>query len=113
VRLQSLSQEELLLLLRKVRAVYDTGKAASVISDEGIMAFMTHCFRKVGEAYFRTPRNTIKAFAQLLSVLEQNPTVDWRSLLAGVEVTKDNGRLADTTVEEGDDVDGDLTTIRL
>jgi hypothetical protein len=113
VRLQSLSQEELLLLLRKVRAVYDAGKTETVISDEGIMAFMTHCFRKVGEAYFRTPRNTIKAFAQLLSVLEQNPSVDWRSLLDGVEVTKDQGRIAETTVEEGDDVDGDLTTIRL
>lgn len=113
IRLQSLSQEELLLLLRKVRAVYDAGKDVSVISDEGIMAFMTHCFRKVGEAYFRTPRNTIKAFAQLLSVLEQNPSVDWRTLLDAVEVVKDNGRLADTTVEEGDDVDGDLTTIRL
>lgn len=113
IRLQSLSQEELLLLLRKVRAVYDAGKDVSVISDEGIMAFMTHCFRKVGEAYFRTPRNTIKAFAQLLSVLEQNPSVDWRTLLEGIEVPKDNGRLADTTVEQGDDVDGDLTTIRL
>jgi hypothetical protein len=113
IRLQSLSQEELLLLLRKVRAVYDAGKTTTVISDEGIMAFMTHCFRKVGEAYFRTPRNTIKAFAQLLSVLEQNPTVDWRALLDGVEVVKDNGRIADTTVEEGGDADGDLTTIRL
>lgn len=113
IRLQSLSQEELLLLLRKVRAVYDAGKDVSVISDEGIMAFMTHCFRKVGEAYFRTPRNTIKAFAQLLSVLEQNPSVDWRVLLESVDVAKDNGRLADTTVEQGDDVDGDLTTIRL
>jgi hypothetical protein len=77
------------------------------------MAFMTHCFRKVGEAYFRTPRNTIKAFAQLLSVLEQNPSVDWRSLLDDVDVAKDHGRVAETTVEEGDDVDGDLTTIRL
>lgn len=113
VRLQSLSQEELLLLLRKVRAVYDSGKTETVISDEGIMAFMTHCFRKVGEAYFRTPRNTIKAFAQLLSVLEQNPSVDWRSLLDDVDVAKDYGRIAETTVEEGEDVDGDLTTIRL
>ncbi|MCS4089025.1 ATP-binding protein [Rhizobium sp. BK176] len=113
VRLQSLSQEELLLLLRKVRAVYDAGKTETVISDEGIMAFMTHCFRKVGEAYFRTPRNTIKAFAQLLSVLEQNPSIDWRALLDDVDVAKDHGRMAETTVEEGDDVDGDLTTIRL
>jgi hypothetical protein len=113
VRLQSLSQEELLLLLRKVRAVFDAGRTTPLISDDGILLFMTHCFRKVGEAYFRTPRNTIKAFAQLLSVIEQNPAVDWRSLLDVVEVAKDNGRIADTTVEEGDDVDTDLTSIRL
>ena len=112
VRLQSLSQEELLLLLRKVRAVFDAGRDVTVISDEGVMAFMTHCFRKVGEAYFRTPRNTIKAFAQLLSVLDQNPDRTWQELIGDVDVAKDNGRLTETTVEEGGS-DDDLTTIRL
>nr|WP_250807242.1 ATP-binding protein [Neorhizobium tomejilense] len=112
VRLQSLSQEELLLLLRKVRAVFDAGGERSVISDEGIMAFMAHCYRKVGEAYFRTPRNTIKAFAQLLSVLEQNPDKTWKDLVEDVDVAKDGGRAAETAVEE-DVSDDDLTTIRL
>ncbi len=112
VRLQSLSQEELLLLLRKVRAVFDAGRDVTVISDEGVMAFMTHCFRKVGEAYFRTPRNTIKAFAQLLSALDQNPDRTWQELIGDVDVAKDNGRLTETTVEEGGS-DDDLTTIRL
>jgi hypothetical protein len=112
VRLQSLSQEELLLLLRKVRAVFDSGREGTVISDDGILAFMTHCYRKVGEAYFRTPRNTIKAFAQLLSVLDQNPDRTWQDLVGGVDVAADGGRAAETAVEEetGDD---DLTTIRL
>jgi len=112
VRLQSLSQEELLLLLRKVRAVFEAGGERRLVDDEGIMAFMGHCFRKVGEAYFRTPRNTVKAFAQLLAVLEQNPSVTWRELLGDVEVARDNGRAAETAVEEGGQ-DDDLVNVAL
>ena len=40
---------------------------------------MTHCSKRIGDAYFRTPRNTITAFVGMLSVLSQNPGVDWRS----------------------------------
>lgn len=112
VRLQSLSQEELLLLLRKVRAVFAAGGQGQLISDEGIMAFMAHCYQNVGEAYFRTPRNTIKAFAQLLSVLEQNPSIDWKALVGDVQIAKDSGRVDEMKIE-GADVDDDLTTVRL
>lgn len=112
VRLQSLSQEELLLLLRKVKAVFEAGSAGEVISDDGIMAFMAHCYQKVGEAYFRTPRNTVKAFAQLLSVLEQNPGTKWQTLLDQVDVASDAGRATETAIEEGSQ-DDELTTIRL
>ena len=42
---------------------------------------MAHCRQQIGDAYFRTPRTTIKAFCDLLSLLEQNPDRDWREVL--------------------------------
>lgn len=85
LRLQSLSPEDLLILLSNIRAVFALGDAsAGLVPDEALTAFMEHCDRRIGEAYFRTPRNTIKAFVQFLSVLEQNPGTDWRELLGGV-----------------------------
>ena len=56
---------------------------------EGLKAFMLHCSKKIGDAYFRTPRNTITAFVNLLAVLEQNPEVSWQQLLDQVEVLPD------------------------
>ena len=44
-----------------------------LVPDEALEAFMEHCSKRVGDAYFRTPRSTIKAFVNLLAVLEQNP----------------------------------------
>jgi hypothetical protein len=48
---------------------------------------MAHCEQRIGEASFRTPRTTIKAFIGLLAVMEQNDTADWRVLLdqTGIE----------------------------
>jgi len=59
------------------------------VPDEALHAFMVHCNQKVGEAYFRTPRNTIKAFLDLLAVLEQNPTADWRGLIGQTDIAPD------------------------
>ena len=50
---------------------------------------MHHCSDTIGDAYFRTPRNTIKAFAEMLSVLEQNKNIAWNDLVNSVEVSED------------------------
>ena len=52
---------------------------------------MAHCNQRVGEAYFRTPRNTIRAFVQMLSVLEQNPGATWQGLVGNADVGEDRG----------------------
>lgn len=96
VRLASLSQEEFYVLLEKLRDVYAFGDPTKyLLPDEGLRAFMAHCQQQLGEVYFRTPRTTITAFIDLLSVLEQNPTAQWQTLLGDVKVEKDNGGLAD------------------
>jgi len=124
INLANLSSEELYVLLDKIRLVYASGdRSALLVPDEALRAFMDHCFHKIGEAYFRTPRTTITAFVNLLAVLEQNPQASWRSLLGDVELAvdrnpelepleSDEGSGGPRVNEQGDD-DDELTAFRL
>lgn len=103
IRLQSLSPEELLILLANIRSVFALGDPARhLVPDEALAAFMAHCNQRIGEAYFRTPRNTIKAFVQLLSILEQNPSAQWSEIIGSVSVEED-----EPEIEQGGDGDDD------
>jgi hypothetical protein len=91
LRLGSLTQEDLYVLLTKLRHVHASGDpAAYLLPDDALVAFMHHCAGRIGEAYFRTPRMTIKAFCDLLAVIEQNPGLDWRQLLPSVQLTPES-----------------------
>ncbi len=109
VRLASLTPEDMFVLLANVRHVV-FGNDSS-FPDDALTAFMTHCSKRIGNAYFQTPRTTVTAFVNLLSVLEQNPGTDWRSLIGGVEISKDSGDdMSDTRDDEEDDA---LASFRL
>jgi len=87
LRLANLAPEDLLVLLGRLRHVYAAGdEGAYLLPDEALNAFMSHCANRVGDAYFRTPRTTIKEFVNLLAVLDQNPGVDWVDLIGRVEL---------------------------
>jgi hypothetical protein len=58
--------------------------------DNGLTAFMTHCSNRIGDAYFRTPRTTIKEFVNLLAVLEQNPGTEWAPLVGAVTLEEES-----------------------
>lgn len=103
IRLQSLTREELFVLLDKLRNIFAGGDPSRhLVPDEAFQAFMAHCEKKIGEAYFRTPRNTIKAFLDLLAVLEQNPATDWRDLVGSFEIAPD-APPAGGDIEDGDE----------
>jgi hypothetical protein len=116
VRLGSLSQEDFYVLLTKLRHVFASGDATKyLVPEEALTAFMEHCAKRIGEAYFRTPRTTITSFVNLLSVLEQNPQSSWRELLGRVEVVKDEGTEAEEPPEpsETPSASDDLASFRL
>ncbi|MCL8329447.1 ATP-binding protein [Pseudomonas juntendi] len=105
IRLSSLTPEDFYVLLQKLRNVYAFGVPEKfLLPDEAIPAFMAHCNQRLGEAYFRTPRTTITAFINLLAVIEQNPTADWRTLLGAVELSRDEGGQQDLEVEADDEL---------
>lgn len=90
LRLASLTPEDFYVLLTKLRHVYASGdEQAYLVPDEALKAFMAYCSSHVGDAYFRTPRTTIKGFCDLLAVLDQNPTADWRAQLDTVQLSPD------------------------
>lgn len=106
VRLSSLTPEDFYVLLQKIRHVYAGGEEAKyLLPDQGIVSFMEHCSKRIGDTYFRTPRTTITAFINLLAVIEQNPGTSWNALVGGLEVTLDTGGISDVAedVGEGDE----------
>ncbi len=90
LRLPNLMPEDIFVLLGKLRNVYASGDPHQhLMPDEGLSAFMEHCSKRIGDRYFRTPRNTIKEFLSLLAVLEQNPGIHWQELLPNVRVEEE------------------------
>jgi hypothetical protein len=104
VRLPNLTEEEMYVLLRKLRHVQAGGSEEDyLVPDQALVAFMEHCSERIGAEYFQTPRNTIKAFVQLLAVLDQNPDAEWQELIGGVEVDDDVEPSREDIVSDGDD----------
>lgn len=90
IRLQSLTPEEMYVLLDRLRLLWASGDPQKLpVPDEALDAFLRHCSQKIGDDYFRTPRTTIRAFLDMLAILEQNPGADWRSLVGDIQVTPD------------------------
>ena len=111
IRLANLTPENMYLLLSNIRRVMhpDDGDA---VPDEALTAFMDHCSTRIGDAYFRTPRNTVKEFVNMLTILEQNPGTDWRTLLGNVSVEQDS-ELAMNEIPPEEEDDDKLSTLRL
>jgi len=87
LRLATLTPEEMFVLLSNVRSVM---QPEDPLPDEALTAFMAHCSNRIGEAYFRTPRNTVGAFVKLLGMLPQNPGTAWHDLLERVDIDADH-----------------------
>ena len=87
LRLANLSPEDIYVLLTKLRHVYASGDpTAYLVPDDALIGYMRHCASRIGDAYFRTPRETIKGFLDMLALLDQNPGLDWRSVIDAVHL---------------------------
>lgn len=114
LHLASLTPEELYILLKNLRHVYAYGDTSKyLVPDESLKTFLVHCSQTIGDAYFRTPRNTIKAFLDMLAVIEQNPDISWQQLLDSVEVEKEKDSDIDMEYTEDAQEDDELTDFKL
>ncbi len=105
IKLSNLTPEDCFVLLHNIRRVFARGKdEEKCLPEDGIVAYLQSCQKRMGSAYFQTPRETIKDFIGLLNVLEQNPSADWKSLIAGIKTTTTTGE--DPPVPEVDEMSG-------
>lgn len=115
VRLASLTPEDLFVLLSNVRQVMQAEEGK--LPDAALEAFMHHCSERIGESYFRTPRNTVTAFVNFIAVLEQNPGIDWSDLIEKVDVQSDQGDdlsdIDEATGGQSNDGNDNLVSFRL
>jgi len=108
VRLGNLMPEDIFVLLTRRRHVYADGDPARyLVPDETLTAYMAHCAARLGDAYFRTPRETIRGFLDLLALLEQHPDLHWSELVRAVDLAAPAGP-EPTTID-----DDELTRFRL
>jgi hypothetical protein len=119
LRLQNLSPEDLFVLLQNIRRVHAFGdEAKSIVPDDALVAVLKKASETLGADYYKTPRDIVRSFVGLLSVLEQNPGRDWRSFLGDGFLTKsDKPASTEEEVAAGvpppKDTEDDLETFKL
>jgi hypothetical protein len=113
LHLASLAPEEVYVLLGNLRHVFASGDPEKyIVPDEALASFLEHCSNKIGDAYFRTPRNTIKAFVDMLAILEQSDTLKWHQLIERVDIQQEiNTDMPE--VETDTSEDDELATFKL
>lgn len=113
LHLAGLAPEEIYVLLGNLRNVFASGDPEKyLVPDDALAAFLEHCSKKIGDAYFRTPRNTIKAFVDMLSVLEQSDNIKWHQLIERIDIQEEiNTDMPE--VESETDENDELSTFKL
>ncbi len=107
LRLANLAPEDVFVLLTKLRHVYAGGDPTRyLVPDQALTAYMAHCARRIGDAYFRTPRETVRGFLDLLALVDQHPDLRWSALLDTIDVVPAH----DPDLSPDDD---ELTSFRL
>ncbi len=87
IRLLPLDHNEVFVLLKKLKAVFDYNYKTEIdISDNEIQSFMEEIFNKPGATEFLTPREVIRDFLNILSILRQNPNIDKNKLFNEIEI---------------------------
>ncbi len=88
IKLAPLNHNEIFVLLRRLKEIFDLNYEVNIdITDDDIQMFMEEMFNKPGAVEFLTPREVIRDFINILSLLRQNPGADKRSLISSIEIS--------------------------
>jgi hypothetical protein len=87
IRLMPLDHNEIFVLLKKLKTVFDFNyKVELNVIDQDIQQFMEELFNKPGANEFLTPREVIRDFLNILSIIRQNPGTDKQKLFGDLEI---------------------------
>jgi hypothetical protein len=102
IKLQPLNHNEIFVLLRKLKEVYDFNYETNIgVDEEDIRMYMEDMFNKPGADEFLTPREVIRDFLNILSLLRQNPTANKSDLISSIEIADERPKNLDIdSIEE-------------
>lgn len=87
IRLMPLNNNEIFVLLKKLKAVFELNYNITVdVNDEDVRLFMEELYNKPGAHEFLTPREVIRDFLNVLSIIRQNPGVNKQQLFGDIQV---------------------------
>ena len=101
IRLLPLDHNEVFVLLKKLKIVFDFNyKITLDITDGDIHLFMEEMFNKPGANEFLTPREVIRDFLNILSIIRQNPAIDKKKLFGEIQIKDERPNLEIDNIEE-------------
>ncbi len=88
IKLVPLSHNEIFVLLKMLKEIFDINYNVNIdITEDDIQLFMEEMFNKPGADEFLTPREVIRDFLNILSILRQNPGADKSVLISEIEIS--------------------------
>jgi hypothetical protein len=101
IKLVPLDHNEIFVLLKKLKEIFDLNFGVDIdINDDDIHVFMEEMFNKPGADEFLTPREVIRDFLNILSILRQNPNADKRLLITDIEIKDERPDESVNEIEE-------------
>lgn len=87
IRLMPLDNNEIFVLLKQLKEIFDFNYKVNLeVGDDDIHSFMEEMYNKPGATEFLTPREVIRDFLNILSIVRQNPGVDKKKLFGEIEI---------------------------
>ncbi|MCW8309918.1 ATP-binding protein [Sphingobacterium sp. InxBP1] len=87
IRLMPIDHNEIFVLLKKLKEVFEFHYKVEIdITDSEIQNFMEEMYNKPGASDFLTPREVIRDFLNILSILRQNPELDKATLFSDIQI---------------------------
>lgn len=99
IRLQMLSQEEMYILIEKLRDIHaQLYNYTASLSHNDLLYFLTVEYNRVGAETHITPREIIRDFIELINILYQNPHMNVSEILGSNSFEMAKGGLSDEVI---------------
>ena len=101
IRLRSLSDNELYALLTRLAKLHAAQNGSAVrLTDAQNEIFLKNCLKKAGAEELITPREIIRDYLTMLSILRDNPEATFETVLFADSVADDDGNIGCGTAEK-------------
>lgn len=87
IKLRPINHNEIFVLLKNLKKIFDLNYNVNIeVSEKNIESFMEEIYNKPGATEFLLPREVIREFLNILSVLRQNSAVKFDQLVGDIKI---------------------------